>query len=143
MRRTYATLNIMTSNDVRKIGKVPQVLIIEDDLFLLKAYGIKCKKEGWEAILLSEGAQAIDYLNKPPPDVVLLDIMLPGTSGFQILEDLRKNDQWKSVPVFVLTNLSEKKDRERARELGATEYIVKSDSKIDDIIEKVRKVLTP
>lgn len=121
--------------------KIPTVLIIEDDLFLIKAYGMKFKKEGWETILLYDGTQAMAYLMEAPPEVVLLDLMLPGPSGFEVLEAMRKNERWKDVPVIILTNLSQEDDRARGERLGAVEYVVKVNSRIDDVVEKIKKVL--
>lgn len=119
--------------------KIPTLLVIEDDLLLLKVYGIRFKQEGWKTVLLSEGASAMAYLNEAPPDAILLDIDLPGTSGFEILEAIRKNDEWKNVLVFVLTNSDNEDDRARAKKLGAIEYAVKVDSGIDTVVEKIKK----
>lgn len=116
----------------------PTILIIEDDLFLLKAYGIKFKQEGWTTILLSEGAAAMTYLAETPPDVVILDLALPGTSGFEIFEAIRKDTKWKDTPVFVLTNSDQGEDLARAKKLGAVEYIVKVNTGINEIVEKIK-----
>lgn len=114
-------------------------MIVEDDLLLLKAYGIKFKQEGWNTVLLSEGSAAMSYLNEAPPDAVLLDIELPGTSGLALLEAMRKDDRWVDTPVFVLTNSDKKDDRVHAEKLGAIEYIVKVNTGINDIIEKIKQ----
>jgi DNA-binding response OmpR family regulator len=116
----------------------PTILIVEDDLFLLKAYGIKFKQEGWHTVLLSEGAAAMTYLAEAPPDVVILDLALPGTSGFEIFEAIRKDARWKDIPVFVLTNSDQGEDLARAKKLGAAEYIVKVNTGINDIVEKIK-----
>lgn len=119
----------------------PTIVVIEDDLLLLKAYGIKFKKEGWNTVLLPDGRTAMNYLGEIPPDAVLLDLMIPEPSGFEILEALRKNEQWKNVPVFVLTNAGQEESRERAEQLGITEYLVKVDTRIDDVVAKIKKIL--
>lgn len=119
--------------------KTPTLLVIEDDLLLLKAYGIKFKQEGWNTVLLSEGAAAMAYLSEVPPDMLLLDLSLPGTSGFEILEAIRKDDKWKETPVFILTNSAQEDDRVRTQKLGAIEYIVKVDNGINDIVKKIKK----
>lgn len=119
--------------------KIPTLLVVEDDLLLLKAYGIKFKQEGWNTVLLSDGASAMAYLNEIPPDAILCDLSLPGTSGFQILQAMRKNNTWKDVPVFILTNSDTPEDRARAGGLGAIEYLVKVDNGIDAVVEKVKK----
>jgi DNA-binding response OmpR family regulator len=86
---------------------------------------------------LSNGAEAIEYLGKTPPDAVLLDINLPGTSGFQILEDMRKDAAWKDTPVFILTNSDEKNNRARGEKLGVIDYLLKVNNGINDIVKKI------
>lgn len=123
-------------------AKKKTVLVVEDDPFLVKAYQIKLAKAGAEVWLATEGKQAFDYLtNNEPPAVVMLDLMLPGVSGFDILESIRKNDKWKKVPVLILTNLGQPQDMERGKALGIDDYIIKANVKINDIIEKVKKYL--
>lgn len=128
--------NKTTGKDSKKT-----VLIIEDDMFLVKAYQIKFQKEGIDAKIASDGKEALALLEKDPPAVVLLDLMLPGISGFTVLEAIRKNDRWKKVPVLILSNLGQPQDIERGKALGVVDYIVKANVKINDIVDKVRKWL--
>ncbi len=118
-----------------------KILVVEDDLFLIRAYQIKLEKEGFEVMVATEGTAAMDYLQKDPPDMVMLDLMLPGISGFDVLENIRKNPKWKGVPVIVLTNLGQEQDKKRVEELGVKDYIVKANVKIADVIEKVKGYL--
>ena len=120
-------------------GKV--VCIIEDDLFLLKAYQVKFEKEHIAIQTASDGKEALACLAGDPPAVVLLDLILPGVGGFDVLEAIRKNEKWKNVPVIVLSNLSQSKDLDRAKALGVEDYLVKANTKIQDIVEKVKKYL--
>ena len=122
-------------------GFTKAVFIIEDDMFLMKAYQIKFEKENISVWTATDGREALEYLSKDPPAVILLDLMLPGMDGFEILENLRKNDKWKSVPVIVLTNLSQAEDYEKAKAMGVDDYLVKANTKINDIVEKVKKYL--
>src|SRR3972149_9776794 len=91
------------------------VFVVEDDVFLVKAYQIKFQKAGIEVWVVTDGKEALKYLAKDPPSVVLLDLLLPGVSGFDILAEIRKNEKWKNVPVYILTNLSQSEDVERAK----------------------------
>ena len=118
-----------------------EVLIIEDDAFLVKAYQIKFKKEGIDTRVAFDGQEALAMLDKEVPAVILLDLMLPGISGFSILEAIRKKPDWKDVPVLILSNLGQPQDIERGKALGAKDYIVKANVKINDIVDKVRKFL--
>ncbi len=118
------------------------VFIVEDDAFLVKAYQVKLgKEEKVKVWLATDGKEALTFLEKDPPDVVMLDVMLPHVSGFEILEAIRKNEKWKKVPVLVLTNLGQPRDAQKCQELGVAEYIVKANTKINDIIEKVKNFL--
>lgn len=118
------------------------VLVVEDDLLLVQAYKIKLEKEGMEILMATNGKEALTFLEKDPPNVVLLDLLLPGLNGFEFLSAVRKNEKWKSVPVIILTNLTQSEENLKiAKDLGAVDYIVKAEIKIGDIIEKVKKYI--
>lgn len=119
-----------------------RVFIIEDDMFLMKAYQLKFQKEGIPIWSATDGKEALSYLAKDPPKVILLDLLLPGMSGFEILSAIRKNDKWKSVPVLVLSNLSQAQDVERVKALGISDYLIKANTRINDIVDKVKGYLT-
>jgi len=123
------------------VAKKKIVFIIEDDLFLVKIYRYELEKEGVEIWTSADGKEALTFLEKNPPNIVLLDLMLPGVTGFEILATIRKHDTWKDVPVIVLSNLAQPQDVERCRALGIEEYIVKADLRISDVVEKVKKYL--
>lgn len=117
------------------------ILIIEDDVFLLKTYQVTFRKEGIEVMVATNGNDALSMLEKDPPSAVLLDLMLPGVSGFDVLAAIRKNEKWKKVPVLIMSNLGQSQDIERGMSLGANEYIIKADVKIFDVVERVKKYL--
>lgn len=117
------------------------VLIIEDDVFLVKAYQIKFEKEGFNVLTATDGKEVADVLEKEPPHIVLLDLMLPGISGFDILETIKKNPKWKDVPVIILSNLGQTQDIERGKKLGANDYFIKTNIKMSEIVDTVRKYL--
>lgn len=131
----------MADSDTKTPAGKKVVLVVEDDVFLVKAYQIKFEKEGAEVRIAGDGDTAMSMLEKDPPDVVLLDLMLPGKSGFEILEAIRKNSRWKNVPVLILTNLGQAADIERGQALKATDYIIKANTKIEDIVKKVKRYL--
>ncbi|MEK7657891.1 MAG: response regulator [Patescibacteria group bacterium] len=119
------------------------VLIIEDDLLAQKAYQMKFAKAGVEIKSVSDGNEAVKFIgeNNEPPAVALLDLMLPFVSGFEILETMRKNKKWQNVPVIILSNLSQEADMERAKNLGVKDYLIKADTRIDDVIAKALKYI--
>lgn len=122
-------------------GEKKIVFIVEDDLLLVSAYEIKFKKEDVEMWVAKDGKEAVGFLTRQPPDIVLLDLMLPGMSGYEVLSEIRKNDVWKNVPVIVLTNLGQAQDIEKAKSLGVVDYLVKANTKISEITDKVKKYL--
>lgn len=118
-----------------------KILIVEDDPFLVKAYSVKFQKEGMETIVAKSAEEAYAFFSGEPAGVVLLDLMLPGISGFDVLIAIRKHPTWGKVPVLILTNLGQESDVARGKELGANDYIVKANTKINDIVGKVKVYL--
>ena len=119
-----------------------QVFIIEDDEFLVKAYQYIFEKDGFEVLVAEDGNKAMAALNGPAPSVILLDLMLPGVDGFTILEAIGKNDRWKSVPVVILSNLSSPDNVQKGKDLGATDYLVKANTDIENVVSRVKLCLS-
>mgnify|MGYP001613412140 CR=1 FL=1 len=119
-----------------------KVLIIEDDEQISRVYGIKLKQEGIETINAADGEEGLKKIISDKPDVVLLDLMLPGKDGFWVLEELSKKPQLKNIPVIVLSNLGQKTDQERAMKLGAKDYLVKADTSIKEVVDKIKGFLS-
>ena len=121
--------------------KSPWVFVVEDDEFVVKAYETKFAFENIPAKFAYDGKQALDMLREQGSDIpvlILLDLMLPGMNGFEVLETLKANVAWKKIPVIILSNLGQQEDKQRGLKLGADEYLVKADTKISDIVAKVR-----
>ena len=125
-----------------KNNKSKKVLIVEDDTFLVKAYTIRFEKESIDVDVATNAEEALQYFKKKPADAVLLDIMLPGSSGFELLEEIKKIENWKNVPVIIVSNLSQDKDIELGKKLGAVGYIVKADVKVGDVVKEVIRHLS-
>lgn len=118
-----------------------RVLLVEDDPFLARAYEIKFQAEGFDFSLARTGDEGLEKVKKQTPDLLLLDIMLPGKSGFEILEEMQKDEKLKKVPVVMLSNLGQDEDVQRALQLGAKEFLIKTDVKLEDVAQTVRKYL--
>ncbi len=118
-----------------------KVLIVEDDKFLLSAYRVKLTKAGFEIKIATDGEEALKILREDKPDVILLDLVMPRKDGFAVLEELKTNPVWKSIPVIVLSNLSQKEDLEKAKALGAKDYLIKSDLSLKDLVEKINTLI--
>ena len=120
---------------------MPTVLVVEDDTPLLQAYELMFEKAGAKIRIAHDGPEAVAMLEGEPPAVVLLDILLPGMNGLDVLESMRRNERWKDVPVIVLSNLGQAQDIERSRELGVKYFIVKANTKLSEVIERVKEFL--
>lgn len=119
-----------------------KILIAEDDKFLANAYRLKLSKYNYEVTLAYDGDETIEALKKERPDLMILDLVMPKTDGFAVLETVKKTPEWANIPVIVVTNLGQQEDYERVTKLGALEYVVKTDISLDDLIEKIRKVIS-
>lgn len=101
------------------------VLLIEDEPNIIVAISFILQRAGWKVQTHSDGANALDAVNRVNPDVIVLDVMLPGRSGFDILADVRARDDNSDVPVLMLTAKGQTKDRARAEALGVTQFMTK------------------
>ncbi len=103
-----------------------KILLVEDDVYLVRMYQKVLELEGFEVELAQDGELAVKLANQGKPDLVLLDIMLPKMSGYQVLDALRAKETTKHLPVIVLTNLASSEDTNLATAKGANRVVVKS-----------------
>lgn len=105
-----------------------KVLIVEDDEFLRSLAAKRLEKEGYSVSVAIDGEKAVSAATDGVPDVILLDLLLPGMNGFEVLEKVRAVDNLKNIPVIVFSNLGQKEDIEKAKGLGATDFLIKATS---------------
>ena len=118
------------------------ILIIEDDNFLQGLEATKLKKEGYEIFTAINSVEAFKVIeSKNKIDLILLDLLLPEVDGFMILEKIRQNKEYLTIPVIVFSNLSEEKDIKRATKLGISEFMVKSNFTLDELVKKVKSLI--
>jgi DNA-binding response OmpR family regulator len=108
-----------------------RILLIEDEGNILEAIGFILSRAGWEVQGHGNGATALDAVARNRPDMIVLDVMLPGRSGLEILRALRDSPETAALPVVMLTAKGQAKDRETALELGADAYLTKPFSNAD------------
>ncbi|PIS04750.1 MAG: response regulator [Candidatus Buchananbacteria bacterium CG10_big_fil_rev_8_21_14_0_10_42_9] len=118
-----------------------KVLIIEDNQRLIRIYGRIFEKYGYQIIFAPDGNEGLAKMASDSPDVILLDLMLPGKDGFSILEQKKNNSTLAKIPVVVLSNLGQEGDKTKAYDLGANDYLVKSEASINQIVDVVKKYL--
>ncbi len=116
-----------------------KILIIEDEKPLLHALLLKLSHEGYEIIGADSGEAGLDHLAKEKFDLILTDLITPGFDGFKVLETLQQKKI--KTPVIVMTNLNQEEDKKRAYDLGATEFFVKSNSTISEIVASVKTTI--
>lgn len=103
-----------------------RILLIEDDLFSQKFYSSKLKEAGSEVEIASDGEEGLKKAKEINPDIIILDIILPGKDGFEVLQNLSTDEKLKKIPVIVFSTLGQEQDISKAKQLGALDYIDKS-----------------
>lgn len=118
-----------------------RLLLIEDDTFFREFYAAKLKEEGIEVEVATDGEDGLDKITKVKPDIILLDIIMPKKDGFEVLQALSQSASLKKIPVIVFSTLGQETDVEKAKKLGARDYINKSFFDFDGLKTKINTVL--
>ena len=118
------------------------IMVIEDDRFLSSLIKARLEKEGFTVKQAFNGEEAIEALKQDKPNLIILDLIMPKVTGFEVLQTISILPGFEGVPVVILSNLAQESDIEKARQLGAREYFVKVKISIDDLIGKI-KTLVP
>jgi len=121
--------------------KNKSILIVEDEPLLHKVLSKRLTASGFTVTIATDGEEAIEILKEVKPSLVLLDIVLPKKSGFEVLAEIRKMPSFKKIPVLILSNLGQEKDKEQLKELGIQEYLVKSDFSLSEMVKKIEEHL--
>ena len=119
-----------------------KVLVVEDDVFLAQLLTNRIAKVGAVVLRAVDGEEGIKMIKESRPDLVLLDLILPKKSGFELLEDMRSDPSTQGIPVIIVSNLGQESDVVRGKELGAVEYFVKAKTSIDGLVERVKAILS-
>lgn len=119
-----------------------KILTVEDDLFLKELLAGKLADDEFDVVYASNGEEALSLAASENPDIVLLDILLPGMSGYEVLEKLKSDESTASIPVLILSNFGQPEDIEKGKSLGAVDFLVKANNSLDAIVEKVREIAT-
>jgi len=116
-----------------------KILVVEDEELIAKPLSMKLRLSGFEVKNAFDGQEALENLAKEKFDLILLDLLMPKIDGFGVLADLQKKRD--TTPVIVATNLNQAEDVSRVFELGCTNYYVKADTTLDQIVENVKKTI--
>lgn len=115
------------------------ILIIDDEPAICEMYKIKLEQRGYHVFTALSGSEGIELAQKEKPNVILLDIIMPKVNGFDVLKSLKENSETKAIPVFMTTNLPEHTSGEKAKTLGAVNYLVKAEYEpgmLADVIDR-------
>jgi len=117
------------------------ILIVEDEEILRKVLKEKFEENDYSVVLAMDGEAAINLARKYKPQLILLDLILPKKDGFEVLKDLKSDFELKHIPVIILSNLGQDEGIKKAFDLGAIDYIIKTQHPVNEIVEKVKHVL--
>lgn len=117
------------------------ILIVEDDEFLRSLAAKRLEKEGYTVLAAIDGDSGLKMASENAPGIILLDLLLPGLSGYEVLEKLRAAEGTKTTPIIVFSNLGQKEDVEKAKGLGATDFLIKANFTLDDVVAKIQEYL--
>lgn len=118
-----------------------KILIVEDEEILAKVLREKFEKEKFTVKLAMDGEVVLPAAKTFCPDLIILDLILPGKNGFEVLQELKSDSELKSIPVVVVSNLGQDEEIKNALNLGAVDYIVKTQHPINEVVEKVKRQL--
>ena len=118
----------------------PKILIVEDDVSMSKVLELKLARVGFDTKAVFTGEEALKILEDEKFDLILLDLILPMMNGFEVIEKMNKRDD--KTPIIVLSNLGQEEDIKKAKDLGAATYIVKTKVPLEEMVSKIKKVLT-
>jgi two-component system phosphate regulon response regulator PhoB len=122
-------------------GHPKRILFVEDDDALASVYLVRLQAEGFQVQRVANGEDALAAAISFKPQLVLLDVMMPKVSGFDVLDILRNTPETANLKIVMLTALSQESDKKRAQDLGVDEYLVKSQVVIGDVIERIKRHL--
>ena len=116
-----------------------KILIIEDDVFLSNIYSKKFESEGYKVFFALDGKKGLNLIKQKNPNIILLDLMLPSMTGFEILEAMAKDQEIKNIPVILLTNINDQDEINRGYDFGVKDYVIKTFFTPSEVVEKVNK----
>ena len=114
-----------------------KILIVEDEQFLSDMYKMKFEHEGYKAVVAKDGPEGLELAKKEKPDLVLLDLVLPGMDGFKVLSELKKDSATKGIKVFIFSNLGQNSEIEKGEKTGADGYFIKANMTPSQLMEKI------
>lgn len=123
------------------MSKKKKILVAEDDRFLLKVYSTKLEQAGYAVVTSNDGAEALRKAAEVKPDLMLIDMIMPKKNGFDVLLELKGDPETADIPVIILSSLGQETDVERGLQIGAADYLIKSNASFKDVKEKIEQYI--
>jgi DNA-binding response OmpR family regulator len=120
-----------------------RILLVEDEDLLIEVLEKRLLKEGYEVVIARDGEEGLSKMREmdPKPDLVLLDIIMPKKDGFEVMEEMKKDESLKNITVMVISNSGQPVELDKAKELGAKDWIIKTDFNPDEVVVKVKRLI--
>ncbi len=118
-----------------------KVIFVEDDAFLSQIFTKALDLAGYDVISVSSGEECLKIAEREKPDLFLLDIILPHMDGYELMEELQKNENLRQLPILVITNLSNKEDVDKTKAMGVAGYLIKAHTLPEDVVAKIQSIL--
>ena len=141
LRKKVGSYIILGMDNIQKFTPGTKIIIVEDDKFLGGLVSKKLVEEGCAVHHIESGELAQAASESEMPDLMFLDLLLPGMSGFDVLAGMKNSDKTKNIPVILLSNLGEREDIRRGLDLGATSFLIKASMTVDSIIAEASRIL--
>jgi len=119
-----------------------KILFVEDDPLIVKIYTTRLTADGYEVLSADNGEAGLKLAEEMVPDLIVLDVMMPKMDGFAVLTKLRQNEKTKNVPILIYSNLAQEDEMNRAKTLGATEFIIKANFSPTEMVAKIKQYLS-
>jgi len=118
-----------------------KILLVEDEEIMIDLLKRKLSKEGYEVFVARDGEEGLKKMKEmePKPDLILLDIVMPKMGGFEVMEEMKKDEKLKEIPVIVISNSGQPVELDRAKKLGAKDWLIKTEFDPKEVLEKVKK----
>jgi len=118
-----------------------RILLVEDEEIMVDLLQRKLLKEGYEVFVARDGEEGLEKMKEmePKPDLILLDIIMPKMGGFEVMEEMKKDEKLKDIPVIVISNSGQPVELDRAKKLGAKDWLIKTEFDPKEVLEKVKK----
>ena len=114
-----------------------KILVVEDEEILLDLLRRKLTKEGYEVLIARDGQEGLKAMTQQRPDLILLDIIMPKMGGFEVMEEMGKDPKLKEIPIIVISNSGQPVELDKAKELGAKDWLIKTEFDPQEVINKV------